>query len=108
MAYGFPYKLAASHLMLDHRLAICGTGQWLLERYGMTETNMILSNPYHGERRAGFVGLPLPGVEVRAVPEDDAEEHDSSGAVPSATCHIFASRLLAGCLATQAGAVESP
>jgi len=39
----------------------------------MTETNMILSNPYKGERRAGSVGLPLPGVEVRIVPEDGAE-----------------------------------
>ena len=39
-------------------------GQWLLERYGMTETNMILSNPYRGERRPGSVGLPLPGVQV--------------------------------------------
>ncbi len=41
------------------------TGQSLLERYGMTETGMILSNPYHGERRPGSVGLPLPSVEVR-------------------------------------------
>lgn len=41
------------------------TGQVLLERYGMTETGMILSNPYHGERRCGTVGQPLPGVEVR-------------------------------------------
>ncbi|RYD63307.1 MAG: long-chain fatty acid--CoA ligase [Verrucomicrobiaceae bacterium] len=37
----------------------------LLERYGMTETGMILSNPLHGERRAGSVGVPLPSVEVR-------------------------------------------
>ncbi|MES2660282.1 MAG: acyl-CoA synthetase [Verrucomicrobiota bacterium] len=41
------------------------TGQSLLERYGMTETGMIISNPLHGERRAGAVGQPLPGVEVR-------------------------------------------
>lgn len=41
------------------------TGQVLLERYGMTETGMILSNPYHGERRPGTVGQPLPSVEVR-------------------------------------------
>jgi malonyl-CoA/methylmalonyl-CoA synthetase len=40
------------------------TGQTLLERYGMTEIGMALSNPYHGERRAGAVGVPLPGVEV--------------------------------------------
>ncbi|MEO5914510.1 MAG: acyl-CoA synthetase [Luteolibacter sp.] len=41
------------------------TGQNLLERYGMTETAMIISNPLHGERRAGAVGQPLPSVEVR-------------------------------------------
>lgn len=40
------------------------TGQTLLERYGMTEIGMGISNPYHGERRAGAVGVPLPGVEV--------------------------------------------
>lgn len=40
-------------------------GQRLLERYGMTEIGMALSNPYAGERRAGHVGVPLPGVEVR-------------------------------------------
>jgi malonyl-CoA/methylmalonyl-CoA synthetase len=43
------------------------TGHTLLERYGMTETGMILSNPLHGERRPGSVGTPLPGVEVRLV-----------------------------------------
>ena len=41
------------------------TGYAILERYGMTETNMITSNPYEGERRAGTVGFPLPGVSVR-------------------------------------------
>ena len=41
------------------------TGQELLERYGMTEIGMALSNPFHGERRPGAVGQPLPGVEVR-------------------------------------------
>lgn len=41
------------------------TGQHLLERYGMTETGMILSNPLRGERRPGAVGQALPGVEVR-------------------------------------------
>lgn len=43
------------------------TGHTLLERYGMTETGMILSNPLHGERRPGHVGQPLPGMEVRLV-----------------------------------------
>jgi malonyl-CoA/methylmalonyl-CoA synthetase len=46
------------------------SGHVLLERYGMTEIGMALSNPLHGERRPGFVGTPLPGVEVRLV--DDA------------------------------------
>jgi malonyl-CoA/methylmalonyl-CoA synthetase len=45
------------------------TGHTLLERYGMTEIGMALSNPLRGERRAGSVGLPLPGVEVRLVDE---------------------------------------
>jgi malonyl-CoA/methylmalonyl-CoA synthetase len=43
------------------------TGHVLLERYGMTEIGIALSNPLHGERRAGCVGMPLPGVEVRLV-----------------------------------------
>ena len=49
------------------------TGQVILERYGMTETSMNTSNPYEGERLAGTVGFPLPGVEVRVVePETGA------------------------------------
>jgi malonyl-CoA/methylmalonyl-CoA synthetase len=54
------------------------TGQELLERYGMTEIGMALSNPYDGERRPGSVGVPLPGVEVRLMSESgevvDAED----------------------------------
>ncbi len=46
------------------------SGHVLLERYGMTEIGMALSNPLRGERRPGFVGTPLPGVDVRLV--DDA------------------------------------
>jgi malonyl-CoA/methylmalonyl-CoA synthetase len=45
------------------------TGHSLLERYGMTETGMTLSNPFRGERRPGTVGVPLPGVRVRLVDE---------------------------------------
>ena len=41
------------------------TGHAILERYGMTETNMITSNPYEGDRIAGTVGFPLPGVALR-------------------------------------------
>lgn len=48
-------------------------GHRLLERYGMSETSMLTSNPLRGERRIGSVGLPLPGVAVRIVnPEDDS------------------------------------
>ena len=46
------------------------TGQRILERYGMSETVMLTSNPYDGNRVAGTVGLPLPGVEVRVVDEN--------------------------------------
>ena len=45
-------------------------GRTILERYGMTETGMITSNPLLGERRGGTVGLPLPGIAVRV--QDDA------------------------------------
>ena len=45
------------------------TGQVLLERYGMTEIGMALSNPYDGSRLPGAVGSPLPGVDVRLVDE---------------------------------------
>ena len=48
------------------------TGQALLERYGMTEIGMALANPLRGERRAGAVGMPLPGVEARLVSEEGA------------------------------------
>jgi malonyl-CoA/methylmalonyl-CoA synthetase len=49
------------------------TGHPILERYGMTETGMNTSNPYDGERRAGTVGFPLPGVELRVVSERTGE-----------------------------------
>jgi malonyl-CoA/methylmalonyl-CoA synthetase len=52
--------LAESHAEFSAR-----TGHAILERYGMTETCMIASNPYDGERRPGAVGFPLPGIEVR-------------------------------------------
>ncbi|MEL6257338.1 MAG: AMP-binding protein, partial [Bacteroidota bacterium] len=47
------------------------SGQTLLERYGMTEIGMAVSNSYRGERRPGHIGLPLPGVELRLVDELD-------------------------------------
>ncbi len=45
-------------------------GQIILERYGMTETFMTISNPYDGERRAGTVGLPLPGISFKLLDEE--------------------------------------
>jgi malonyl-CoA/methylmalonyl-CoA synthetase len=52
--------LAETHKAFEAR-----TGHRILERYGMTETSMNTSNPYDGDRRAGTVGMALPGVEVR-------------------------------------------
>ena len=52
--------LADTHVQFENR-----TGHRILERYGMTETSMNTSNPYDGERRAGTVGFPLPGVELK-------------------------------------------
>ncbi|MEM8839535.1 MAG: malonyl-CoA synthase [Pseudomonadota bacterium] len=54
--------LAETHVSFEAR-----TGHRILERYGMTETNMNTSNPYDAERRAGTVGFPLPGVDLRIV-----------------------------------------
>jgi malonyl-CoA/methylmalonyl-CoA synthetase len=48
------------------------TGHTILERYGMSETTMLVSNPYDGGRIGGTVGLPLPGVSVRVVDGDGA------------------------------------
>jgi malonyl-CoA/methylmalonyl-CoA synthetase len=50
------------------------TGHAILERYGMTETNMIASNPYDGDRRAGTVGFPLPGVSLRIAEAETGRE----------------------------------
>ena len=58
---------SAPLLAETHRTFQARTGQRILERYGMTETSMNTSNPYEGERRAGTVGLPLPGVDLRIV-----------------------------------------
>src|SRR6056297_173294 len=57
--------LAETHVQLDER-----TGHRILERYGMTETNMNTSNPYEGERRPGAVGFALPGVELKITDPD--------------------------------------
>ncbi|XP_073397026.1 malonate--CoA ligase isoform X2 [Physcomitrium patens] len=81
---------ACSYAARQLRLMMCGssalpepimekwervTGHRLLERYGMTEFVMALSNPLNGERRAGFVGMPLPGVQM-LIAEEGREEAD--------------------------------
>ena len=58
-------------LLVDtHEKWEAATGHRILERYGMTETNMNTSNPLKGDRRAGTVGFPLPGVELRIMDGD--------------------------------------
>jgi malonyl-CoA/methylmalonyl-CoA synthetase len=59
--------LAETHVDFETR-----TGHAILERYGMTETNMNTSNPYEGARIPGTVGKPLPGVDVRITDPEDA------------------------------------
>ena len=61
--------LAETHVSFEDR-----TGHRILERYGMTETNMNTSNPYEGDRRAGTVGFPLPGVELKVTDPGSGEE----------------------------------
>lgn len=66
-------------------------GHTLLERYGMTETGMNLSNPLHGERRIGSVGMPLPGVEARIADPATGELLDDNevGEVQIRGDHVF-------------------
>ena len=66
--------LAETHVDFERR-----TGHRILERYGMTETGMLTSNPLSGERRAGTVGFPLPGTTVRVM--DDAGNPCAAGDV---------------------------
>lgn len=67
------------------------TGQKLLERYGMTEIGMALSNPYDGERRPGAVGQPLPGVEIRLQSEagESIVEDGISGEIQVRGLNVF-------------------
>ncbi|MFV1495436.1 malonyl-CoA synthase [Phaeobacter sp. JH20_02] len=60
---------SAPLLVETHEQWEARTGHRILERYGMTETNMSTSNPYDGARIAGTVGQPLPGVEARVMLE---------------------------------------
>ncbi|MCP3372841.1 malonate--CoA ligase [Bradyrhizobium cajani] len=65
---------SAPLLAETHREWSARTGHAVLERYGMTETNMNTSNPYDGERVPGAVGFPLPGVAVRVTDPDTGKE----------------------------------
>ncbi len=74
--------------MLDRWKEI--SGHTLLERYGMTEIGMGLSNPYNGERRPGYVGQPLPGVSVRLVDDEGKLVDDGeSGEIQVKGANVF-------------------
>ncbi len=77
--------LSETHIEFERR-----TGKKILERYGMTETNMNTSNPYDGERKAGTVGIPLPGVEIRVVNEEGhLVEHGKIGTIELKGENVF-------------------
>ncbi len=78
--------LAETHAEFEAR-----TGKRILERYGMTETNMNTSNPYEGERRAGTVGFPLPGVELRVCDPETGEvqQHGEIGVIEVRGPNVF-------------------
>ncbi|MEO1639477.1 MAG: malonyl-CoA synthase [Pseudomonadota bacterium] len=61
---------SAPLLAETHKFFAARTGHRILERYGMTETNMSTSNPLDGDRRAGTVGFPLPEVELKITDPD--------------------------------------
>jgi len=65
------------------------TGVTLLERYGMTEFAMALSNPYAGDRRPNTVGLPLPGYRARIVPEVEGAPEADGGELQMAGPGVF-------------------
>ena len=77
---------AATHAQIRAR-----TGHAVLERYGMTETSILTSNPLRGERRAGTVGPALPGVGVRVVDGADRSVHGGAvGAIQVRGPNVFA------------------
>jgi malonyl-CoA/methylmalonyl-CoA synthetase len=77
---------SAPLLASTHEAFHARTGHAILERYGMTETVMLTSNPLDGERRPGTVGLPLPGTDVRIVDPDDT----GAGAIEVRGPNVFA------------------
>lgn len=80
---------SAPLLAETHRAFEARTGQRILERYGMTETNMNTSNPYEGARRAGTVGRPLPGVELRIMAEGQEVPQGEPGVIEVRGPNVF-------------------
>ncbi|MET4261067.1 malonyl-CoA/methylmalonyl-CoA synthetase [Bradyrhizobium sp. S3.12.5] len=82
---------SAPLLAETHREWSARTGHAVLERYGMTETNMNTSNPYDGERVPGAVGLPLPGVTVRVTEPETGKElpRDEIGVIEVKGPNVF-------------------
>ena len=80
---------SAPLLAETHRAFEAATGQRILERYGMTETNMNTSNPYEGDRRAGTVGMPLPGVELRLTADGKPVAPGEVGAIEVRGPNVF-------------------
>ncbi len=80
---------SAPLLAETHRGFEARTGHRILERYGMTETNMNTSNPYEGERRAGTVGFPLPGVELRIMAEGAEVPPGETGVIEVRGPNVF-------------------
>ncbi len=78
--------LAETHKSFEER-----TGKRILERYGMTETNMISSNPYAGDRKAGTVGFPLPDVELKICDAQSGDElaHGEIGSIELKGPNVF-------------------
>src|SRR6266550_4562328 len=82
---------SAPLLAETHREWFARTGHAVLERYGMTETNMNTSNPYDGERVPGAVGHPLPGVSVRVTDPETGKEisRDTIGMIEVKGPNVF-------------------
>jgi malonyl-CoA/methylmalonyl-CoA synthetase len=81
---------SAPLLAETHRDFHARTGHRILERYGMTETNMNTSNPYDGDRRAGTVGFPLPGVELRIMGDAGEIAPGEAGGIEVRGPNVFA------------------
>ncbi|MBN9596112.1 MAG: malonyl-CoA synthase [Afipia sp.] len=82
---------SAPLLAETHREWSARTGHAVLERYGMTETNMNTSNPYDGDRVPGAVGFPLPGVSVRVTDPETGKElaRDTIGMIEVKGPNVF-------------------